>query len=225
MGPFHSQGRGESRIGRAVQLECVAQHLPHGRRARAEREAVDRLIAHHFEEMDRQDLARLAASSLEREAHPAVLARQHALEDDFARTGIEGQRLVAADDLHSRPAQTALLLALAVAVVPAHRQLRPRIDRLLFAERYAVEQGIEELIGELPGCATTEELARRVGTTLSGLMRPRHCFLYAHREPAYLPVFAESVETDEPPPSYEERSPAVAALRRRPSPRAVADCV
>jgi hypothetical protein len=115
-----------------------------------------------------------------------------------------------------RAGQVALVLVLGATVVPAHRRLRPRIDRMLFAERYGVEQGIEELIGELPGCETTEELSERVGTTLSRLMRSEHCVLYVRRDHAYSAVFAESVENRELPPSCDEKSaPVIALLGRR----------
>ena len=38
--------------------------------------------------------------------------------------------------------QVVLSLALAALVIPAHRRLRPQIDRLFFKERFAVDQGI-----------------------------------------------------------------------------------
>ena len=38
--------------------------------------------------------------------------------------------------------QVALSLVLAAVLIPAHRRLRPRIDRLFFKERYALDQGI-----------------------------------------------------------------------------------
>jgi hypothetical protein len=67
---------------------------------------------------------------------------------------------------------------LAGAVVSAHRRLRPRIDRTLFADRYAVEQGIDELIEEIGACEASSELHELVGETLDRLLRPNRCIIY-----------------------------------------------
>jgi hypothetical protein len=52
-------------------------------------------------------------------------------------------RLVGIDPATS---QVALSLLLAAVVVPAHRRLRPQIDRVFFKERYALDRGIAELL-------------------------------------------------------------------------------
>jgi hypothetical protein len=75
-------------------------------------------------------------------------------------------------------ADLTMSILLAGAVIPAHRRLRPRIDRTLFAERYAVEQGVDELIEELAGCETPAELHELTGATLDRLLRPEHCVIY-----------------------------------------------
>jgi hypothetical protein len=128
-----------------------------------------------------------------------------------------GEAASSALGLDPRAGQSALSLLLVVVLLPAHRRLRPRIDRVLFAERYAVEQGVEELIQELPGCATTEELAERVGVTLYELLRPESCSLYARSARGYARAFEES-STRQEPASYPDQSPLVTLLRRRPAP-------
>jgi len=45
--------------------------------------------------------------------------------------------------------QMGLSLLLAAIAVPAHRRLRPQVDRLLFADAHRLEEGVEDLIAEL----------------------------------------------------------------------------
>ena len=54
-----------------------------------------------------------------------------------------------------RVGQVALSLALAAVVVPAHQRLRPRIDRVFFKERHALDHGIAELLRSLSRAART----------------------------------------------------------------------
>ena len=128
-----------------------------------------------------------------------------------------GEAASAALGLDPRSGQGALSVLLVAGMVPAHRRLRPRIDRVLFAERYALEQGLEELIQELPGCPTSQALAERVGSTLYELLRPESCALYGRSGSDYARVFAESSALREAP-GYADGSPLVSLLRRRRAP-------
>ena len=107
-------------------------------------------------------------------------------------------------------ANTILFVLLAVAVMGAHRRLRPRIDRALFAERYVVEQGIDELIEELAACEGSTELHELTGQTLDRLLRPGRCVTYEREGPGFAPRFVASGDTV---PSLSDRDPLVELLR------------
>src|SRR5262249_21983299 len=49
-----------------------------------------------------------------------------------------------------RWAQSILALGCAAVVVPLNRRLRPQIERFFFAERYALERGVGDLLDEIP---------------------------------------------------------------------------
>jgi GAF domain-containing protein len=126
-------------------------------------------------------------------------------------------RLVGVDPSTS---QVALSLLLAGAVVPAHRRLRPQIDRLFFKERYVLDHGIAELLTGLSRCADARELTTRVGEGLHGLLRPEACVVYAAIEESYAPVFVEGRAV---PPGFEADSPLVGTLSRRRAPLSLSD--
>jgi len=96
--------------------------------------------------------------------------------------------------------QVALSLLLVGVVIPAHRRLRPQIDRLFFKDRYALDHGIAELLPTLSTCADARELTERVGEELNRLLRPGVCVVYAGVEQSYVPVFVEGRAV---PPAFE----------------------
>jgi class 3 adenylate cyclase len=108
--------------------------------------------------------------------------------------------------------QVALSLALAAVVIPAHRRLRPQIDRVFFKERYALDHGIAEMLPALSTCTDMRELTERTGAGLHRLLRPETCVVYAAMERSYSPVFAEGPAV---PPAFEADSPLVGSLRGR----------
>jgi hypothetical protein len=109
---------------------------------------------------------------------------------------------------------SAVLVMLAGAVVPVHRRLRPRIDRALFAERYAVEQGIDELIEELAACEDPAEVHELTGRTLDRLLRPERCVCYERVGDEFSPRF---VAGRDEAPSLGDRDPLIALLRENSS--------
>jgi class 3 adenylate cyclase len=111
--------------------------------------------------------------------------------------------------------QIVLSLALAAAVVPAHRRLRPQIERVFFKERYAVDHGIAELLPTLSACADARALTEQVGEGLQHLLRPETCVVYARVEDSYAPVFAEGRTV---PSAFEAESPLIGTLRGRRAP-------
>jgi hypothetical protein len=116
--------------------------------------------------------------------------------------------------------QIALSLALAGAVVPAHRRLRPRIDRLFFKERFAVDRGIAELLTELSLSEDARDLTHRAGGGIHRLFRPEACVVYAGVDDTYVPVFAEGRAV---PPAYDAMSPLIRTLGARRAPLALGD--
>jgi class 3 adenylate cyclase len=116
--------------------------------------------------------------------------------------------------------QIVLSVGLAALVVPAHRRLRPQIDRVFFKERYALDQGIAELLPTLSSCANARELTERAGAGLHDLLRPEACVVYAGTEQSYAPVFAEGRAV---PPAFEADSPLIGTLRGRHAPLSLSD--
>ena len=57
--------------------------------------------------------------------------------------------------------QVGLSLLLAGLLVPAHRRLRPQIDRVFFKDRYALDHGIAELLPSLSACEDIFALTQR----------------------------------------------------------------
>ena len=111
--------------------------------------------------------------------------------------------------------QVFLSLALAAAVIPAHRRLRPQIERVFFKERYALDRGVAELLPSLSTCADARELTERVGRELNQLLRPEACVVYARVEESFAPVFAEGRAV---PAAFAAESPLIGTLRGRRGP-------
>ncbi|MEN8158686.1 MAG: adenylate/guanylate cyclase domain-containing protein [Myxococcota bacterium] len=85
--------------------------------------------------------------------------------------------------------QAAISLLLAGVIVPADRRLRPRIERLFFAERFALEQGVARLLAELASAPDPRRLLAHAGQRLDELLRPDGCVIYARDGAAFSPVF------------------------------------
>jgi len=117
-----------------------------------------------------------------------------------------------------RVGQVALSVALAAIVVPAHQRLRPRIDRIFFKERHALDHGIADLLRSLSACENARALTGRVGEELHRLLRPEVCVVYARAGEAFAPIFVEGRGV---PPAFESGSPLVATLRERRRPLAL----
>ena len=104
----------------------------------------------------------------------------------------------------------------AVAVVSAHRWLRPQVDRVLFAERYALERGIESLLDELPAATSMQGLLARVAERLNDLIRPQTCLLHVRVGSRYVPIIRYGA--DAALPEIEAQGPLIAALEARTEP-------
>lgn len=101
-------------------------------------------------------------------------------------------------------------IILASLIVPAQRRLRPWIDRRFFAERHALERGVEGLLRELSTCASPEALLTLAGVQLHRLLRLDRCVIYGRSvEEGYAPVWVGGADT---PPVLAVDSPLVRRL-------------
>lgn len=114
-------------------------------------------------------------------------------------------------------ASTAIALVAAAIVVPTQRRLRPRLEKVFFAERHALAQGIDALLAELSAPQPPEQLLRVAGERLDELLRPEVCSLFAHAGDVYAPVFARGNAI---PAGFEADSPLVHVLEKRITPLA-----
>ena len=87
--------------------------------------------------------------------------------------------------------QTILSLAMAALLIPTSRVVRPRIDRLFFRERVALERGVDRLILDLRGATSAEELIRCVGRHLDELLQPDSLAFFTLVDGVYVPTLAE----------------------------------
>lgn len=115
----------------------------------------------------------------------------------------------------SPPASQALMsLLIAAIAIPLYQRVRPTIDRMLFPERHAFEEGIRHLLSELSSSDSPDALTARVGSELVRLLRPATCVVYRRSGAAFTPVFARGAEAK----PIELSDPLVAVLERRMSP-------
>jgi class 3 adenylate cyclase len=113
--------------------------------------------------------------------------------------------------------QVALSIALAAVVVPAHRALRPWLDRKLFAERHALVQSFDRLLQQLAACQNIEELTKLTGEGVDALLHPEATAIYARAGDAFEPLFVRGRAA---PPAFESSSVLVKVLEKRSSPLA-----
>jgi hypothetical protein len=108
-------------------------------------------------------------------------------------------------------------LGLAAVLVPAHRIVRPWIDRRLFPQRATLEQGFEQLLGEISTAADMQQLTQLTGERLDTLLRPAVIVLYARAGDGFTPLAARGRSA---PPAFAVGSPLIAALQERTTPLA-----
>jgi hypothetical protein len=113
--------------------------------------------------------------------------------------------------------QLAMVFALAALGLPLERRLRPRVERVLFAERHRVERGLELLLAELPGQDDPKELLQHAQAGLERLLRPESSLLYLRNGPRFEAI---SVRGQVAVPSFDSEDPLVAVLRRLAEPLA-----
>jgi class 3 adenylate cyclase len=92
--------------------------------------------------------------------------------------------------------------------------LRPHIERTFFAERHALQAGIDRLVTELGDAPDAARLSRLVGERLDALLRPESCVIYARGDQAFAPVFSRGSAVT---PHFDLESPLLRALAARAS--------
>jgi class 3 adenylate cyclase len=106
-------------------------------------------------------------------------------------------------------AQTALSFGLALLIVPGYRMLQPRIERAMFAERAALEEGIAGLLLEIGGEREAGVLFEHLGARLLALIGPESLAIYGRTDAAFVSLVAHGRAT---PPAFDARGPLIATL-------------
>jgi class 3 adenylate cyclase len=111
-----------------------------------------------------------------------------------------------ADTLHettgveSRIAQMVLAFALALGLVRLHGSVRPEIDRVFFADRWAFEQGMHALMDDLSRCTSAGELATTAGARVADGLRLDTTLVALEADDAFVPLFVRGRPTPTPLP-------------------------
>jgi len=108
-------------------------------------------------------------------------------------------------------AQTALSLGVAALVVPGYRKLRPRLERRMFAERAAFEDGIADLLQEVGRAQEPTALVEHAGERLAALLAPESIAIYGRAQAAFVSLFARGRAVT---PAFEATGPLIATLAR-----------
>ena len=95
----------------------------------------------------------------------------------------------AATGVESDVAQLALAFVLALGLVRLHAWLRPGIDRVFFADRWAFEQGMNVLMDDLSRCATPDALVATGAQRIADGLRLDAALVYLEADDVYAPVF------------------------------------
>jgi class 3 adenylate cyclase len=106
-------------------------------------------------------------------------------------------------------------LGIGLLALPAQRYVQPRVERLLFPDRWAVGAGMAGLLTELSACKTPQELTRVAGERIDALLGPETCVIYGavpQEREVFAPVFVRGRAV---PPAFEPSDPLVATLRTR----------
>jgi class 3 adenylate cyclase len=114
--------------------------------------------------------------------------------------------------------QLLLAVGIAIVLVPTQRAVRPRIDGMLFPERVTLEQGFEQLLGEIAACTDATELMTTMAERFDALLRPVSAVTYVRAGDVFAPVVVRGRNAVAPP--FSVRSSLIAALDGRTGPLA-----
>jgi class 3 adenylate cyclase len=107
--------------------------------------------------------------------------------------------------------QTLLSLVFVGIVLPAQRRVERLVQRWLFIERHALEEGARVLREALGRCSEPGELLTVFGERLAALLRPESLVIYGRSDGAYAPVFQRGRAV---PPAIDAAGPLVQQLAR-----------
>jgi len=107
--------------------------------------------------------------------------------------------------------QTLLSLVFVAIVLPAQRRVERVVQRWLFVERHALEEGARVLSEALGRCTEPGELLTVFGERLAALLRPESIVIYGRSGDAYAPVFQRGRAV---PPAFAAAGPLVRRLAR-----------
>lgn len=111
--------------------------------------------------------------------------------------------------------QTAFSVVFALLLMPGERRLRPQIERVFFPTRYAIEQGAEQLLRDIPTCMDPQALLLLITERLDELLQPESFVLYANASTSSVPLIVRGGAV---PPILEAGRPLLSALRARRTP-------
>jgi class 3 adenylate cyclase len=97
-------------------------------------------------------------------------------------------------------AQTVLAIVVAACIAPGRRFLRPRLERLFFAETVALREDVDGLLRRLGGLGDEDALALLVASELAAMLRTTRCLLYRLRGDEYEPLEIGSAPPRAQPP-------------------------
>ena len=117
--------------------------------------------------------------------------------------------------VHPDTAQLALSVVLAAVLVPLQRLLRPRIDQMFFADRWALERGFEKLLVDLSGSRTPQQVTELAAMRLFALLDPASTVVYMRGPHRYAPAL---VLGHADPVSFDPDGPLIAVLRAHAGP-------
>jgi class 3 adenylate cyclase len=110
------------------------------------------------------------------------------------------------------PVELGAFVVAAVCLMRLEPRLRERLERIFFAERHALQVGIDRLTADLAVAPDSVSLAALVGERLDALLHPASCVIYARGDQAFAPVFTRGSTVT---PHLDLGSPLVAALAER----------
>jgi class 3 adenylate cyclase len=114
--------------------------------------------------------------------------------------------LTSSMDLDPTIGRTVMAVVLGFVVILAERRLRPRVDRLFFKERFALEQAIKDLPEKFASIRRPDDLWALTGAELVANLRPESCVIFVSGGDSYVPVFTDG---DTRPPAIPTGTPLV----------------
>jgi signal transduction histidine kinase/CheY-like chemotaxis protein len=109
----------------------------------------------------------------------------------------------------------ALAVPVVLVLVPATRRLYPHIDALLFPAQAACQRGVTQLLADLSGLGSEDELATLLGRRVAVLFEPRSCVLFVGGDGDFRAAF---IDGDAPAPSWAPRHRLARLLEVREEP-------